>query len=96
MPRIIADLKAGRFREHYPEKETFLVFIQRGNQLDVSEINDFGENFLSLCDGQTPLKEICRQLHGPYGADMDFEKFYGLCLEAMQELGRTNLLEPTD
>lgn len=96
MPRIIADLKAARFREHYPGKKTFLVFIQKGNHLDVSEINDFGEDFLSLSDGQTPLEEICRQLYGRYGADMAYEKFHGLCLEAMQELGRTNLLEPTD
>jgi len=96
MPRIISELKAARFREHYPEKETFLVFSQKGNQLDVSEMNDFGNDFLSLCDGQTPLEEISRALHGRYAADKAYDEFHRLCLEALQELGAMNLLEPPE
>ena len=94
MPHIIAELKAAIFRESYPKKETFLVFKQEGTQLDVSEINDFGKDFLSLCDGNTTLEEISRKLHAGYGGDMDFEKFHDSCIEALQELGKMNLVEP--
>ncbi|MBW1773822.1 MAG: radical SAM protein [Deltaproteobacteria bacterium] len=94
MPHIIAEMKAAIFRESYPKKETFLVFKQEGNHLDVSEINDFGKDFLSLCDGRLSLDEICRQLHGRYGAEMTYEAFYTICLDALQELGKMNLVEP--
>ena len=94
MPHIVAELKAAVFREDYPEKETFLVFKQEGNRLDVSEINDFGKDFLSYCDGNTPLEEISRKLHGRYGQDMSYEDFHDSCIDALQELGKMNLLGP--
>lgn len=94
MPHIVAELKAAIFRESYPEKITFLIFKQEGNQLDVSEINEFGKDFLSLCDGNTPMEEISRRLHSQYGRDMDYEEFHESCIEALQELGKMNLVEP--
>lgn len=73
--------------------ETILVFRQEGNQLDVSEINDFGKDLLDCCDGKTTLREICHRLHGPYGKGLKDEEFYGFCIEALRSLGEMNLVQ---
>ena len=48
----------------------------------VREINEFGFDFLRLCDGQSTLEEIADQLYPKYGANKDREQFAVICAEA--------------
>jgi len=58
LPVIVADLKAGVFRERYADAPGWLVFHQEKNELSVMEINDFGKDFLALCDGSHSMEKI--------------------------------------
>lgn len=92
IPDIILDLKAGVFRDSYPKQETFLVFRQERERLHVTEINDFGRDFLNLCDGRKNLEAISRELYPHYGAGMAPSDFYSSCVEAAEVLGQMKLL----
>jgi len=94
LPDIILDLKAGIYKETYPQKDTFLVFRHESNTLDVRELNDFGRDFLQLCDGNRTLQDIGRELYGRYGTEADIApaKFFDFCVEAVQLLGQMKLL----
>ncbi|MEW6665412.1 MAG: radical SAM protein [Thermodesulfobacteriota bacterium] len=92
VPGIVEDMKTGLFREDYPRDETWLVFRQDGNRLEVTEINDFGRDFLGLCDGDSTVEEIAERLFRRYGADMEYSDFVGNCREALVGLWNMNLL----
>jgi hypothetical protein len=92
VPRIIEDMKKGIFRENYPREETWLVFRQDGNRLEVTEINDFGRDFLDLCDGAATVEEIAGHLFRRYGTNMEYNDFVGNCHEALLGLWEMNLL----
>ena len=94
LPGIILDLKAGIYKEHYPPQDTFLVFRHESHTLNVRELNDFGRDFLQLCDGNRTLRDIARALHPRYGAraGIDPAKFFDLCVEAVELLGQMKLL----
>jgi radical SAM superfamily enzyme YgiQ (UPF0313 family) len=92
MPRIISDLKEGIFEEHYPDEPTWLVFYQEANALEVTEINDFGKDFLALCNGVKNVEAIAAALFKKYGNDMTREDFSKACLEAAQGLTGMNFL----
>ena len=93
LPQIISDFKAGIFMKDYLPQETLLVFRQEEEQLDVTEINDFGSDFLNLCDGEKTLTAISEMLYLCYGSDTNSSYFFKSCLEAAQVLGRMGLLE---
>jgi radical SAM superfamily enzyme YgiQ (UPF0313 family) len=93
IPVIILDLKAGRFSESYPSRRSLLVFKQRGNILNVSEINPFARDLLNHCDGEKKLKDIARGLHQNYGPGMTPDEFFEACHEAVRVLGEKRLLE---
>jgi radical SAM superfamily enzyme YgiQ (UPF0313 family) len=93
IPVIILDLKAGRFSESYPSRRSLLVFKQRGNILNVSEINPFARDLLNHCDGEKTLKDIARGLHQNYGPGMTPDEFFEACHEAVRVLGEKRLLE---
>jgi len=89
---IILDLNDGRFDGTYPQQETFLVFKQEKDRLDVKEINDFGRNFLHLCDGTRTLDNISEELYGRYAACRAHSEFHRACVEAAQVLGQLKML----
>lgn len=94
LPDIILDLKAGVYAETYTPQATFLVFRHENNMLDVKEINDFGRDFLQLCDGNRTLQAIAEELYGRYGTEADIAPatFFDYCVEAVQQLGQMDLL----
>jgi radical SAM superfamily enzyme YgiQ (UPF0313 family) len=92
VPGIISDMKAGIFRREYPLEETWLVFRQDQNRLEVTEINEFGRDFLGLCDGAATVEEIAEHLFQRYGANMEYGDFVGNCREALVGLWEMNLL----
>jgi hypothetical protein len=93
LPVIILDLKRGVFKGEYPEKKTWLVFGQEGDILNVVEVNAFARDFLDLCNGDSTLQAISKQLRGRYGKDMGSNDFFNACLEAAQALGAEGLLQ---
>lgn len=88
LPSVILDLKSGIFKETYPDQETLLVFTQDDDLLEVSEINFFVRDFLALSDGKRTVQSISQELRKQYGQDMDPEKFFDGCVEAVQVLGK--------
>ena len=92
LPLIIEDMKRGVFEKDYPLSRTWLVFHQEGDQLEVTEINDFGKDFLNLCNGSATVEEIAGALFGQYGKDMDNPAFVEACREALMGLSEMNLL----
>ena len=89
---IILDLKAGRFKETYPQQKTLLLFRQEKDILNVSEINSFSKDFLELCDGKLTLKDISRDLFSRYGREMKPGDFLDSCVEAAKLFGDQGLL----
>lgn len=92
VPCIIEDMKAGLFREQYPLEPVWLIFRQSANQLEVTEINEFGKDFLSRCDGSATVAEITGALFAQYGRDMDYGVFAEDCRKALMGLWEMNLL----
>ena len=95
LPMIIEDLKAGIFKEDYPMERTWLVFHHEADQLEVTEINDFGKDFLNMCDGSATVEEIAGALFQQYGQDMDSGVFVEACREALVGLSGLRLLRET-
>ncbi len=96
IPLLIRDFKAGIFMKDYQPRETILVFRHEGEQLEVTEINDFGSDFLNLCDGRRTLPAISDALYPCCESGMSPGSFFESCLKAAQVLGRMGLLEPGD
>jgi hypothetical protein len=93
IPSIIIDYKNGFFNKRYHPQETFLLFRQESDLLDVSEVNPFVKDFLDCCDGNTPLSIISGQLYKNYGRDIDEEEFFKSCIEAVKRLGEMGIIE---
>jgi len=96
LPGIIADLKDGVFREQYPEEPTILVFLPKGNGLEVTEVNEFGRDLLWLCDGSASLEQITAELYRRHGSEMDPAAFSDECREAVDLLMGMELLQWAD
>jgi hypothetical protein len=94
IPLIIEDLKQGIVRPGYPPKETWLVFVHRGGELEVTEVNEFGRELLVLCDGTRSLEEIAGVLNGRFGKDTEPEHFAQACREALETLAGLDMIEP--
>jgi radical SAM superfamily enzyme YgiQ (UPF0313 family) len=93
LPTIVGDLKTGSFQQYYPREKTHLVFKQEDDLLEVSEINEFGRNFLELCDGTLTVGDISEQLYPLYGQDMDRNAFRESCVEALHALLKMGFFE---
>jgi hypothetical protein len=85
-------MKAGHYRRRYGEDPVFLVFRQRESELDIMEINDFGKDFMALCDGGASLEAIAGRLHPRYGETMSFPAFLSVCRQTAEELAHMDLL----
>ncbi len=90
---IIEDLNMGIFNNQYDAESVSLIFRFEDNELEVTEINDFGKDFLGLCDGSARLKEIVSTLYPVYGSDMERNVFVKECEEAMTGLSDLRLLQ---
>jgi radical SAM superfamily enzyme YgiQ (UPF0313 family) len=88
---IIMHIKEGNLRKHYDRKESYMVFFQDDDILDVSEINRFTHDFLELCDGKNSLLKICESLFFRYG-EGDKGAFFNSCIESVHVLGKLGLL----
>ncbi len=93
VPCIIEDMKSGDLNERYPETTTLLIFKQDGRELEVSEINTFGRDFLDLCNGRHTLEDISEKLYDRYGSHKDEHAFLTDCREAARALFESKLLE---
>lgn len=94
LPMIIVGSKCGRFAEQYEKSETFLIFRQLQGQIDVKEINEFGLDFLKLCNGTREIDAIAADLYPKYGAATEIAEFSRLCAEAAGVLSDLFLLLP--
>ncbi len=92
IPRLIMDLKSGRVPETCPRRGTWLIFTKNHGEIDIQEINDFGADFLQLCDGQRSLDSIAGELYPTYGAGKTRDEFAVLCAEAAGALSKLQLL----
>jgi radical SAM superfamily enzyme YgiQ (UPF0313 family) len=93
MTEIIFDLKNGFFRESYPHERSLIIFLQEGDRLQVSEINEFGMDLLGLCNGKNTVRNISDQLASQYGKNMPDAEFFGFCVEAVETLGHLKMLQ---
>ena len=89
---IIEDLKLGIFKDKYPVEPVWLVFLFENNELEVTEINNFGKDFLGMCTGIAELKDITTALYSMYGSDMKKDVFNKECQDAMEGLFDLKLL----
>jgi len=93
LPEIVRNMRSASFFEQYPLEHTILVFQQKGERLEVTEINAFGRDFLNLCSGEISLAHIAEQLYPRYGSTMSRKEFFGECVDAVQDLGSISLLQ---
>ena len=92
LPVIIADLKNGNYQNEYPSESVCLVFTHSRNELEVTEINDFGKDFLDLCDGSLTVEKIGARLYPQYGENMDSKVFLEACREAVVGLSELRFI----
>jgi hypothetical protein len=74
--------KWGHFPDNCGRRGTFLAFTAAEGGTEVREINEFGFDFLRLCDGQLTVEEITNQLYPKYGASKERDQFAFICAEA--------------
>jgi hypothetical protein len=92
LPKIVSDMKAGQYERRYDQEPVFLVFHQVQQELEVLEINDFGKDFMDLCDGDVSLEAIAAKLHPRYGEEMAFPDFVTVCRQTADQLMDMQLL----
>src|SRR5208337_3525670 len=94
IPSLILEFKCGRFPDNCPRRTVFLAFSPAPHGTQVREINEFGFDFLRLCDGESPLEEIADRLYPKYGANKEREQFAIVCAEAAGTLADLEVLAP--
>ncbi|MBF0481603.1 MAG: radical SAM protein [Desulfovibrionaceae bacterium] len=94
LPRIIEDLRDGIVNANYPEAVSRLVFEHRDGQLEVSEVNAFGNDFLALCDGSTTVGQIARAMYASHGGGMEFAGFVEECERAARMFASMRIVSP--
>lgn len=92
MPEIIDDLKNGTIRSEYLRKPVWIVFTKGDNQLEITEVNRFGKDFLNLCNGSNSLKNISDILYPIYGENASEKAFVKACKTALDGLIDLNLI----
>ncbi|PLX86662.1 MAG: radical SAM protein [Desulfuromonas sp.] len=102
LPAIVADLREGRYPRDYPQEPVWLVFRQGEDELEVTEVNDFGRDLLDQCTGEATVDEIAARLYPRYGREMERAEFFAACREAAGDLSELKFLtgdqppDPTD
>ncbi len=94
IPSLILEFKCGHFPDNCPRKAVVLAFTQAPGGTQVRQINEFGFDFLRLCDGQSTLEEISDQLYPKYGADKERDEFAVICAQAAGTLADLEVLAP--
>jgi len=94
IPNLILEFKRGRFPDECAERAVFAAFTRASGGTQVREVNEFGFDFLQLCDGQLTLREITNRLYPKYGANKEREEFAMICAEAAGALADLELLAP--
>jgi hypothetical protein len=92
IPKIIDDLKQGIMMSEYPHKRVWIVFMHRNNEVEITEINRFGNDFLTLCNGSNSIKDICDTLYPTYGKDLSEKAFFQECKTALTGLEDLDLI----
>ncbi|MFW6323867.1 MAG: B12-binding domain-containing radical SAM protein [Desulfovibrionales bacterium] len=93
IPSILQDIRKGSVQKSYRPDPVWLLFSRSANGIEVTEINEFGKDFLGLCDGTRSIPEIARELRSKYGRDMDPGVFLNVCREAEGGLKDGRILE---
>lgn len=93
IPVIISNLKNNIIKDEYPQTKTLLIFKHSGEELNVTEINDFGVDFLNMCDGKRSLSKITNLLYQHYGLNIKQDVFLNSCIETARVLGESGCLE---
>jgi radical SAM superfamily enzyme YgiQ (UPF0313 family) len=94
IPSLVMHIKSGHFPEKCDRRTVFLAFTQTQGRAEVREINEFGFDFLQLCDGRRSLEEIASRLYPKYGANRGREEFAIMCAESALTLAELDLLAP--
>ena len=94
LPVIIEDLKAGIFKNNYPDEHVWVVFFHENKELEVTQINNFGKDFIEICDGIAKIEDIADKLYPVYGKDMGAEVFLKECKTTFVALAEMRLLTP--
>jgi hypothetical protein len=94
IPGVIFHMKFGRFPDTCPQRSVYLVFTQSEGCSRVREINEFGYDFLLLCDGRRTLEQIAASLYPKYGSGKEREQFASMCVETAGALEDLKLLAP--
>ncbi|MFP4316495.1 MAG: B12-binding domain-containing radical SAM protein [Desulfovibrionales bacterium] len=93
LPAIVEDLRAEIYRPRYPEQPSCLVFLHDGEELEITEINEFGKELMKLCNGRRGMSEIARLLYERYGENTAFESFAGGCRDAVETMSAMGILD---
>jgi radical SAM superfamily enzyme YgiQ (UPF0313 family) len=94
IPGVILQMKSGRFPDACARRTVFLVFTRAEGCTQVREVNEFGFDFLQLCNGRRNLKVIAAKLYPKYGAGKEREQFASMCAETAGALAGLELLAP--
>ncbi len=93
IPGIIEDMRQGVWRQTYPQDPVALAFKHQHGQLEVARINDFGVDFLHLCNGTRPVADIAAALRPVHGAETPEEVFMHACVEAVETFRTMRFVE---
>jgi radical SAM superfamily enzyme YgiQ (UPF0313 family) len=94
LPHIVKELGGGLVREDYPPAPCVLAFQYDQGRLAVTQINEFGYDFLSRCNGERSLEDIARTLFPVYGEGLEMSTFAENCRDAARRLAALRLLDP--
>ena len=93
LPGIIEDLKNGIFQSNYSPESVCLAFRHENDEIEITEINDFGKDFLDMCDGTADIVAIAGGLYHVYGNGMSKDDFVGECRTAAGSLFELKLIQ---
>jgi hypothetical protein len=94
LPAIIEDLRGGIVGRHYPPAVSRLIFEHRQGQLEVSEVNAFGNDFLAMCDGSKTVEQIAEALFAGHGEGMEYALFVAECEQAARTFAAMRIASP--
>lgn len=93
IPAIIEDMKNGMICGRYADQPATLVFVSRQSGLEVVEVNDFGRDLLTRCNGSATVEGIATELYDIYGSCMNTDDFRQECREAIQSLESMEIVQ---
>ena len=92
IPGLILEFGCGLVPGACGGRPVFLAFSRGTGGTKVRELNEFGVDFLGLCDGHRSLGDIADQLYRKYGAQKERGEFAAECAEAAETLASLELL----